>query len=368
MTDLRSVFRRFRRKSVLFVLPVLFLAFMVAPVSSESSEHAFKYTEAKPSFRMDMRGTEEIAPPGNLRLLTGEPGGTYELQAKRFGHSSVDDEQPSLEGMSTLNISGSAQYSVGQFRYLARKITEVAPEIRNVYIVDLRQESHVFVNDDDEAEYRGIAVSWHGEHNWGNFGLSTAEALAAEKELFESKIGETISLGAHPRKNGDGHNKVIQVESFLTEAELVEQINQEFPDVEFRYLRLAIPDRTFPDAEIIDMFIDYVKNIDMDNSWLHFHCLAGLGRTGIMMSIYDMMKNPGVPMLDILARQSMTGGSYPLSEGHNEEYLAAYDAERLRLVPLVYEYIQENRETNYAVPWSEWLEKHDAEEQQNPAA
>ena len=46
----------------------------------------------------------------------------------------------------------------------------------------------------------------------------------------------------------------------------------------------------------------------MGKSWLHFHCLAGYGRTATFMAIYDMMKNPDVGLSDIVYRQSMTGG------------------------------------------------------------
>ena len=60
-------------------------------------------------------------------------------------------------------------------------------------------------------------------------------------------------------------------------------------------------------------------------------------------------------MIDILARQTMTGGSDPLSAGHTESWLQHYIDERLRLVPLIYEYVQENYRDNYPVSWSEWL-------------
>jgi hypothetical protein len=52
----------------------------------------------------------------------------------------------------------------------------------------------------------------------------------------------------------------------------------------------------------------------------------------------------------------MTGGSYPLNPGFGgDEAMKEYDEKRLLQVPLVYEYIQENRASNYETPWSEWL-------------
>ena len=31
--------------------------------------------------------------------------------------------------------------------------------------------------------------------------------------------------------------------------------------------------------------------------------------------------------------------------------------EKARMMPLIYEYVRENRKTNYKVPWSLWLKK-----------
>ena len=268
-----------------------------------------------------------------------------------------------------------------------------------IYIIDLRQESHGFVDgtatvDGQPVDCQGLPLSWHGEHNWANFGMTAAEALTDEESRFQAAVGQEITvkgriesgtgssgfpndigsagfpddIGNPGNRSGTGRGAgsgrggpdrrqrtiPIQVTAYTTEKKLAEAEG-------FHYLRLAIPDRTFPEPEVLDAFIDFVKGIDMDHSWLHFHCMAGLGRTGIMMSVYDMMKNPDVPMLDILARQTMTGGSYPLSEGHSEDHLASYDETRLRMVPLIYQYIQENHEANYPISWSEWLKQQEAE-------
>jgi hypothetical protein len=84
---------------------------------------------------------------------------------------------------------------------------------------------------------------------------------------------------------------------------------------------------------------------------MHFHCMAGVGRTGIYMCLYDMMKNPDVPYKDILARQTMLGSHNPVSSDPKSEA----DREKNRLMPLLYQYVQENHATNYAVSWSRWL-------------
>src|SRR5689334_11764067 len=72
--------------------------------------------------------------------------------------------------LTELRCSGSAQPSVAGFRELEGRLAGVRDE--ELCVVDLRQESHGFVN--------GAAVSWYATNNWGCAGLSDDEALALE--------------------------------------------------------------------------------------------------------------------------------------------------------------------------------------------
>ena len=94
----------------------------------------------------------------------------------------------------------------------------------------------------------------------------------------------------------------------------------------------------------------------MKRSWLHFHGHAGKGRTGIFMMLYDKMKNPGLPMEDIVVRQTLTGSEYPLySPRSTETFHGRLNVEKLRMMPLLFRYVDENHESGYAVSWSDWL-------------
>ena len=206
----------------------------------------------------------------------------------------------------------------------------------------LRQESHVFVNE-------GIPLSWYGSHNWANEGMTLTEVEADEAKRFGAMIGKTIQ--AYTRKGNRPIARMeINVKSVMTEKELVESEG-------FKYLRIPIQDHIWPPAKDIDGFISFVNRMGPGQAWLHFHCHAGKGRTGIMMMIYDMMRNPGVPMKDIVIRQTMAGSSYPLYTEKSNSYKVPLYEEKARMMPLIYEYVQENRKTNYKVPWSLWLKK-----------
>lgn len=74
-----------------------------------------------------------------------------------------------------------------------------------------------------------------------------------------------------------------------------------------------------------------------------------------MMMIYDMMRNPDVAMEDILIRQTMLGGNYPLYTEKSDSYKVPLYEEKARMTPLFYAYVQEAYADGLAVFWSDWL-------------
>ena len=277
----------------------------------------------------------------NLRLLTKDKYQFGPIDEK-YG---VDPEfTPSETGLDTLNISGSAQFSEKQFRDLAETLRECAGG-DPIYVVDCRSESHALVN--------GIGISYYELHNWGNPGMPLAEVEADELARFGAMPGTEQTFYTKSGEKPDVP-MTIQVESCMTEKELVESEG-------FGYLRLVALNNHWPAANLIDDFIDFVKTLDMNHVWLHFHCQAGKGRTGVFMTIYDMMKNPDVSLEDIVTRQAMTGSNYLLYTEQSDHYKAPLYDEIARNVRLIYQYIQENRNTNYELSWSDWLANRAAE-------
>lgn len=265
--------------------------------------------------------------------------GYYELGEAKEKYNLDPNYVVSLEGLDDLAVSASAQFSENQFRELANDLKEVANG-KNIVIVDLREESHYFVN--------GISISVYGLHNWGNLFLERDQVEEQYEKDFLKLMGTTIT--AYGRDDETKLDDVLElkVETLMSEKELVESEG-------FEYLHIACTDHVWPDAEEIDIFIEYVKNIAVENTWFHFHCAGGSGRTGAFLMIYDKMRNPHVSNKDILYRHSMTGSNYPLYLGDGDSYKDPLYKEKAELAPLVFEYIEENHESNYKVSWSEWL-------------
>ena len=233
-------------------------------------------------------------------------------------------------------MSGSAQFSADQFQTLAEQLRA---QDRRVWIVDCRLESHGLVN--------GIAVSWCGEDNGANLG-KTVEEIEAEEEGLSSLIGSSIAAWAAEDDLPTEVGMELEVETWETERALVQSAG-------FDYLRLACPDHCWPPADVIDDFIAFAAGLE-DDAWLHFHCQAGSGRTGAFMTIYEMMQKPDASVEEILRHQTDTGSGNLVDRAKPEKSHA--QKERCVLARAIYLYIRENRESGYAVKWSEWLQAH----------
>lgn len=76
----------------------------------------------------------------------------------------------------------------------------------------------------------------------------------------------------------------------------------------YHYQDIKIGGKSVPDAPTLDKFLDFLKTIPQD-AWLHIHCDKGKGRTTVMMTILDIIRNGrDVSLEDIVERQYRMGG------------------------------------------------------------
>lgn len=249
---------------------------------------------------------------------------------------------PSRKGLEQLDVSGSAEFSVGQFQ----KMTEVLRQQAEgpVYIIDLRQESHGILN--------GDAVSWYGKRDWGNLGKNQRAVQSDERRRLKAALGKiqyVAPLNKHKLPSGGKAERITQA---MTEEQLVTQSG-------LKYVRITATDHVWPAPECIDQFIRLYRQLP-PKAWLHFHCQAGVGRTTTYMALYDMMRNPDVTLKDILYRQHEIGGTYLGYEGakhqdRTEGWKSVYYADKAEMIQSFYRYVQQNHADGYKVLWSEWL-------------
>lgn len=229
------------------------------------------------------------------------------------------------------NISASAQFSEEGLK----KILSILPTTK-VTLIDLREESHGFIN--------GQAVSWHGTRGWGNRGKTFDKILMDEFQRLSNSLKQPFILAYK--------NKSIPCFLFPKDAYSEEELAH---SLQIDYLRLPVTDHCSPSDEVVDQFVDFVKTVPED-MWIHFHCSAGRGRTTTFLAMYDMVKNAHKLSFDqIIERQANLGGIHLTSLPPDLFWKHEHAEHRADFIRDFYRYCQEN--FNFEEPWSSWYEK-----------
>ena len=275
-------------------------------------------------WRLDGSASDE---PLNFRFMTDD------------WQNPCHGKEPTRAGLNELWISASGQPSEHALSILREKILEREPDAK-IIIVDLRQESHGFVN--------STPVSWWIKNNAANAGKTTADVLKTEENLLKNLRG--VETTFEPLGNADKKrlkSVTITPHFVKTEREVCESLG-------LGYERFAAADMQFPAPELVDEFITFVAMLP-EKSWLHFHCQAGHGRTTTFMVMYEIMKNPDVSLEEICKRQYLLGGSNLLLEPEGNVFYATAARDRAKKIRLFYEFVQGTRAEKIGLQWSEWL-------------
>ncbi len=290
--------------SLIAALIILALIYLFYPV--------FVMT-GKPLLIVNMWNEEEV--PRNFRMCT-------DPLPQQVEHL------PSTIGLKELQASGSAQFSQKSLDAILNKFPS-----KTVTIVDLREESHGFIN--------GIAVSWFVERDWGNKGKTASEVAEDEKNRLAQILRYPIAILYSSKK----FPIPLWVHHSQTEAEIVYPLG-------LGYMRLPVTDHVKPSDLNVDQFVNFVKSLPKDSLWLHFHCAAGEGRTTTFLAMYDMMRNATrVKLQDIFLRQHLLGGINFLDE-KAKGWQKPYAEERKLFLRQFYVYCQQN--PLFQKPWSLW--------------
>jgi hypothetical protein len=249
-------------------------------------------------------------------------------------------KMPSRAGLDLLHLSGSSQFSQLSWQAILQALNYCGP----IYVIDLRQETHGFIN--------GAAVSLYGRRDWSNRRKSDQLIQCQEREWLEklSKQSEIVA-GIIVKKNDSIIHKTkpltFMVRSILSEAQLLSATR-------CGYLRLYVTDHAAPHPYQVDTFIQFVLNLPL-GAWLHFHCAAGNGRTTTFMAMYDMMHNAKqISFEDIMARQYLIGGAHLLQYRDKIDWKYPLAAEKAHFLKKFYQYVKWNSD-GFKTPWSTFL-------------
>ena len=249
-------------------------------------------------------------------------------------------ETPATIGLSDLRASGSGEFTPEGLKLL------LARTRGPVTVFDLRQETHIFVNN--------LPVSWYASRDWANVGRSQSAIEADEVSRVQSlepgsqiviRPGEAVKKG----RASSSMPQRVAVERASTERDIVGAAGAS-------YVRLTVTDHARPLDDEVDRFILAVRALP-ENAWAHFHCEAGLGRTTTFMVLYDIMRNANrVSLEDIVRRQKILGYDYDvLQPDEPGNWRAPYAADRAAFVRAFYDYARANPNGRPQL-WSEWLQ------------
>lgn len=241
-----------------------------------------------------------------------------------------------LTGLSTMNMCGSGAVSQNSLKLIKESIGN-----HPVIDVDLREESHLFVN--------GIGISWYGNKNDENIDLTQAQVINDEtNKLNAIKTSKELKIGNKSKKSARNISIINDIKTVQTEEQLAKSLG-------IGYARFAVPDHKRPQDVQVDLFISFVKTLP-NNTWLSFHCRAGVGRTTTFMAMYDMMRNAkNVNFNDIMKRQQLIGGTNLLSGQDTSSTSNAKS--RSKFLKDFYHYCRENND-NFNTTWTQWIKAH----------
>lgn len=245
----------------------------------------------------------------------------------------------SLLGLKDLHALGSAQFSELQLQKVKQFIGT------SFTIVDLRQESHGFLN--------GNAISWYGDFDWANLGKTNQEVdQDQQRRLTALKNQSHVIVSVILHKSIEGAiNKTqllnMPIQTVFSEQELAQHLN-------LGYQRFYVTDRRAPIPSEVDRFVVFMKNLPKDQ-WVYFHCREGKGRTTTFMSMADMMRNAkSVSLDDIVNRQAALGGIDLLREHSKKGLGKKFVDQRIIFIKTFYAYCVQNND-NFATSFSNWM-------------
>lgn len=236
---------------------------------------------------------------------------------------------PDLTGLRELNASVSGRLSASKikknFANLPEKLT----------VIDARAEQDIYLN--------GISAGW--------LGVKFEDGKLIDRVFtppFNKKTFYRIKC-CWRRLLNFGTIYLPDLSHFQTEEDFLKSLG-------YGYYAFEGARHKVHDDETIDRFVKFLDHLPKD-TWLHFHCAAGRGRSTTFVIMYDIYRNgKRVALEDIILRQHLIGGENVLDVAMRPKGTWSKEdlLDRKELVENFYAYITDPRGHGYQ-KWSQWL-------------
>ena len=282
--------------------------------------------------------------PGVQILKYDRPAAVSEMPANfRTAQSQYktakDGIYPSREGLDNLRQSGSSFFSKNEFKELLKHVPA-----KDLVVIDLRNESHGYINDN--------GISWYSRYKTFNKGQSAKEIDRREKSMLETaKMNQDMDVATLDKHKDIASQKVEHVNSVQTEEQFVKSMG-------VKYYRVPVMDYSAPTPANVDEFLAIYKKLPK-NAWIHVHCEAGVGRTTIFLSLMDMIKNADkLSYDDIMTREVLLGGQdvRKSAETTKDAYKKENYPKRALFTRHFYEYVKANPQLKKS--YTQWTKEN----------
>lgn len=277
-----------------------------------------------------------------LLVKDSVPDNTLKRYRRTTDSQSQKDGVPiNWYGLDKLSLSASAQVSDETLPIVTKGIQQP------IILVDLREESHGFVN--------GIPISWYAEQNAVNRGLLPQKIIEGENSLL-NKLTKKLQLGVH---------QVIEKSTGVIQKSMTEMIPVKHVESEKQfatrhqlgYQRFYIRDHNAPTPYQVGQILDWYQQVSKQ-TWLHIHCRGGAGRSTTVMSMIDMINHSKeVSFNEIIERQSLLGGRHlgKISLTKEKSWKSNLAQERYKFIQNFYDYTR-YYDSLISQTWNDWLQ------------
>jgi hypothetical protein len=273
-------------------------------------------------------------PNDNLVLVFDSTGTPPEI-AKRF------------RVIEYIRASGSGQFSADE---LPNILNTIPVPKSDVWIVDLRQEAHGFID--------GLPIAWVSDQNAANAGKTPTQIKSEENKLLQELRKQKTVMVYELKKQDEGRVAVGQATPMIPES--VESEQHLVTSLGARYMRIYVQDHNKPDDLAVDQFVAFVRNKVQPSSWLHFHCRGGGGRSSTFLAMYDIIQNAQTDSFNAIMRRQEKSENSKLNKLLHADKAWKNDSaqERFEFLREFYAYVQDD--TGYLTrSWSAWRKLND---------
>jgi hypothetical protein len=158
---------------------------------------------------------------------------------------------------------------------------------QNLFLVDLREETHGYLGD--------TAVSWYADNDFSNVGMSSGLIQRDEEARLAALVGETVQMFTITKDENDNREQQrelpvrydpLEVSKAQTERQAFDGLR--IGNCTVSYVRIPVTDHCGPTEEALAEFAKIPVSTDPADTWVHFHCHGGDGRTTSFLALYDI--------------------------------------------------------------------------------